>query len=404
VSSLFWPGDDRADGVFADGNLRSSMLVVESAWAAVLQDAGISPPAARVYFTELTSEADNEPLARAAERSGNPVVPFVELLRERLRARGDAVAADWVHRGLTSQDVVDTAMVLECQHAVRLLRQRILTPLVTSVVGLADRHRTTAMTGRTLTQPAVPIRFGAKVAGWLHGVLDAAEDVDRLTFPVQVGGAAGTLSGVVVLTGGDTRRALDLVEAFATKLQLTARAPWHTDRAPLTRIGEAFTRVTAACGRIANDVLTLSRPEIGELTEGDGGGSSTMPQKQNPVLSTLVRRAALAAPSHLSLLHLAAADTADERPAGAWHLEWEPLALLARHTLTAVDQTATLVAGLQVDPHRMAANLAAAAGVDAERVALGRLAGALPDTSWAGADDLLVDAATARARTWLGAA
>ena len=159
--------------------------------------------------------------------------------------------------------------------------------------------------------------------------------------------------------------------------------------------------MTAACGRVANDVLTLSRPEIGELREGTGGGSSTMPQKANPVLSTMIRRAALAAPASNASLQLAAADTADERPAGAWHLEWEPMALLARHTVAAAVQTADLVGGLQVDTDRMAANLAAAHGTDGESTVLGGLVGSTP--AWAGADHELVDATVAGARAWLGA-
>lgn len=395
--TLFWPGDHLAGGTFSETHLLEAVVAAEAAWLAVLVDARIAPTAARADLEGLIGPDDLPRLAVDAATGGNPVIPVVALLRESLAVRGDTDAARWLHRGLTSQDVLDTALIVMAVDVwvdLRIHLRRVVDTLAT----LADAHRTSRMVGRTLTQPAVPITFGAKVAGWLHGVLDAVDQLDQLEFPAQCGGAAGTLSGVTVLTGGDGRAALTLAAAFADRLLLVPAAPWHTHRTPVTRFGEAVARCTAACGRIANDVLTLNRPEIGELGESAGGGSSTMPQKANPTRSVSIRRAALSAPAHLSLLHLAAADTRDERPDGAWHAEWQPLHLLARHALTAVVQTRDLVDGLRVDTFRMAENLAAAADVDAEAQALGDLLGSVP--AWAGADDALIDAAVARAAAW----
>jgi 3-carboxy-cis,cis-muconate cycloisomerase len=279
----------------------------------------------------------------------------VALMRERLAAR-DESAARWLHRGLTSQDVLDTALVL----GARATHRSVLTDLdrqVAVLSELAERHRDDPMAGRTLTQHAVPITFGLKAAQWLQGVLDARDDLRALRFPVQLGGAAGSLAAVTELTR-DGEAAQALVADVATALQLDPAPPWHTSRAPFTRYADALVRANDAWGHIANDVLLLSRPEIAELAEPtvEGrGGSSTMPQKSNPVLSLLIRRAALAAPGHAAQLHLAAATTVDERPDGAWHTEWSTLAALSRHTLTAGSQVTELLDGLHVDTGRMAA-------------------------------------------------
>ena len=199
---------------------------------------------------------------------------------------------------------------------------------------------------RTLTQHAVPTTFGLKAATWLAGVLDAYDDVAALTFPVQIGGAAGT-------HGGRRRagpRPGGRPGAGGRRLGLTDGPAWHTVRSSVTRLGDALVRCTDAWGRIAKDVLTLCRPEIGEAREGAGGGSSTMPQKPNPVLSVLIRRAALTTPMLGATLHLAAAPQVDERADGGWHAEWATLRDLVRRTLVAASQTFDLLDGLEVDP------------------------------------------------------
>lgn len=316
MSSLFWPGDARAAGLFTDRAFIEAMVAVESA-----------------YVGEKLEVPDVD---LDAEAGGNPVIPLVEALRE---ARPDLD----VHTGLTSQDVVDTALMLLLRDAVSSVRHH-LGRALEALDRLADQYADTPMIGRTLTQWALPITLGHKLAGWRAGIGEAEHDLDGLAFPAQVGGPVGT-------------RRDDLL---AERLGLAAAPPWHTHRRPVTRAGDALVAATDACGRLARDVLELSRPEIGELSEARGGGSSSMPHKSNPVLSVLVRRAALTTPQLAATLHLCAADQVDERADGAWHAEWDTLRVLARRTATAASQTADLVEGLRVHPDRMAANLAAA--------------------------------------------
>ena len=402
MSSLLWPGDHRAGALFDDAAVLAAMVRTESAWLDALVALGVAPADADHRLDGLVRDGDLRELATAAEDGGNPVIPLVALLRERVAADSPA-AARWLHRGLTGQDVLDTALVLCARDVVRQLLVELGTQ-VAALSTLADAHRDTALVARTLTQHAVPITFGAKVASWLQGLLDAADDLRALRFPGQFGGAAGTLSAATGLAGGP-ERAMALVAQACRVLDLDARGPWHTARAPITRIGAAVAGACAAWGRIANDVLVLARPELGELAEPavDGrGGSSAMPQKTNPVLSVLIRRAALAAPAQQAQLTLAAAEAHDERPAGSWHVEWPALQLLARHAVVAGTQATELLTGLQVDVGRMAADLAGARDVDAERRAVADLTGRpADDADRRGTVDLLIDAARDRARTWL---
>ncbi|MEU4245184.1 lyase family protein [Actinoplanes sp. NPDC026619] len=384
TGGLLWPGEHRAGELFSDEAVVVAMVRVEEAWLGAVTGAGHD-------LSGLVGPADLPRLARDAEGGGNPVIPLVKLLRKRA---GPAVA-EALHTGLTSQDVLDTAIVLNLVAAIARIKAD-LSVQIGEVAYLAERHRATRMAGRTLTQHAIPITFGLKAAGWLHGLLDARDILDGAAeLPIQIGGAAGSLAAPTVLAGSP-ERALALVAAAAADLGLPVRAPWHTTRAPLTRAADAFVTCTDAWGKIANDVLLGSRPELGELSEPavEGrGGSSAMPQKQNPVLSVLIRRAALTAPQLAATLHLAAAEAVDERPDGSWHVEWPTLRTLARRTVVAASQTAELLAGLQVDAERMAATLAAARpGIDAERAKMG------DDGPYLGATDQIIDGALERAQ------
>jgi 3-carboxy-cis,cis-muconate cycloisomerase len=276
---------------------------------------------------------------------------------------------------------------------------------ISTLSDLAAAHRGTPMVARTLTQHAAPTTFGAKAAAWLDGVTDAAARLRALVTPVQVGGAAGTWAATTELAtlAGEAEPAAvseRLMRSTATALGLAARPPWHTARAPVTAAADALVGCTDAWGRIASDVVTLARPEIGELGEpaAEGrGGSSSMPHKHNPVLSVLIRRAAVAAPPLAATLHTAAALANDERPDGAWHAEWDTLRTLARRTVVAGSQCAELLAGLQVHPARMAENLAGA-DVGGEQRQIAALAGKAPSPTYFGAVDRLVDQSIDRAR------
>ena len=364
MADLFWPGDERADGHFTSAAFLRTMVAVVGVWLG----------------RDLELPDDFAGIARDAEAGGNPVIPLLKALREQL---GDD--AGRLHRGFTSQDVVDTALMRMAADAAANLRRN-LTGILARLADLAEEHRDTPMVARTLTQHAVPTTFGLRVAAWLTAVLDAADDLGRLEFPRQLGGAAGTRAALVELG----------IEPPSDA------PPWHTTRAPVTRIGDALVGCTDACARIANDVLTMSRPEIGELSEGSAGGSSTMPGKANPVLSVLVRRAALTTPQLAATLHVAAAQQVDDRADGGWHAEWATLRDLVRRTLVAASQTADLLAGLRVHPERMAATLAAAGdAVLAEQRTMAEVAGHPPAPSYLGDAGSQVDRAVARARALL---
>ncbi|WP_416957668.1 lyase family protein [Nocardioides sp. T5] len=409
MPDLLWPGDHRAGEHLSDADVVRAMLRVETAWLATLVDAGVAPAAAAVDLAGEVGTIDLAALSIASEAGGNPVIPLLAVLRERLGEKHPETAR-WVHRGLTSQDVLDTALVLALRESIDATLV-LVDEQVASLTGLARRHRADPMVGRTLTQHAVPITFGLKAAHWLTGVLDARDDLvavrDRL--PVQVGGAAGTLAAPSELLAGAgvPGDAIALARNLADRLRLPWSPPWHTSRAPLTRAADALVRSTDAWGRIAADVLLLSRPEVAEVAEpvGDGrGGSSTMPQKANPVLSVLVRRAALAGPALAAQLHVAAATNVDERPDGAWHVEWSALAQLGRHTLTAASQTAELLAGLHVDTGRMARLVqAAGSALLAEQRSIAALGlGRDPDfdpTHYLGSTGALIDAVVDRAQS-----
>ena len=323
TSGLLRPGSDRLGALTSDEALVSAMVDVESAWLAVLGlPSDLEVPDAAALSTYL-------------ERAGNPVVPLLDALRD------DAPAQ--LHKGLTSQDTLDTALLLMAQ----TVRRRVIADaevLCAELARLAADHRGSLMVGRTLTQTAVPITFGLKVAQWLVGIREAMDGLASLPLPVQCGGAAGTLSLISEVT-----------DAAAAPGRLAARLgldvpelPWHTRSRPFTAIGDAMTTLTDALGTMATDICLLSRPEIGEVSEAAGGTSSTMPHKRNPVLSVLIRSAALQAPILAAGLHTAAGQMVDERPDGAWHAQWHFFRELLDLALIATSQARDLIAGLEV--------------------------------------------------------
>lgn len=399
MSDLFWPGDHRAAGLLDDAALLAAMVRVEGAWLEALVAVGVAPVEAAASLDDLVGTSDLTDVSAAAEASGNPVLAVVAALR----ARTDGETARWVHRGLTSQDVLDTAMVLCLRDATTAVVTDTRTTLG-HLADLASEHRDTAMVGRTLTQHAVPITFGIKVAGWIDGLVEALDAVVRASddLTVQVGGAAGTLAASVELAGS-VEAALSMVDHTADTLGLPTSPPWHTSRGRLTRFADSLVGLADAWGHVAADVATSSRSEIAELSEGHGGGSSTMPHKSNPVLAVLLRRHALGAPALAGTLHLAAGTAVDERPDGAWHAEWAALRDLGRRSVIAAGQARDLIAYLRVHADQMAQNLADAEGVDAEQRSMSDLAdhsslGRPANPGYLGAAHHLTDAAVGRAR------
>lgn len=390
MSDLLSPGSHRAAGIVDDAALVAAMLRVEVAWLRALAAVGgVDPQDADAVARAADGwEVDLPALNAVTEAAGNPVVPLVAGLRAVV---GNEALARTVHRGLTSQDVLDTALVLLARDALSRT-QADLSATTRFLRALAVQHRTTVMAGRTLTQHAVPITFGLKAAQWLSGVLDALDGIDRVLdrLPVQCGGAAGTLSLIAESTDP-----VAVAAAFADELGLQwPGLPWHTNRAPITAIGHALLTTTDALGVIASDVAFLSRPEVAEVREGfvaGRGGSSTMPHKRNPVLAVLVRSAALQAPQLLAQLHSAAAQSIDERPDGAWHAEWPALRRLLEITVVAASQTSELVSLLDVDAAAMKARVEAA--IDE---LLAESASAASAHDYLGATSAFIDAVLAR--------
>ncbi|MFD7433675.1 3-carboxy-cis,cis-muconate cycloisomerase [Streptomyces sp. NPDC059861] len=359
-----------------------ALLDAEAALTRAQASLGLAPAGAATAVTGAADAAryDVRSLADRARGGGNPVIPLVADLTEAVGAEH----GPYVHRGATSQDIVDTATMLIAARSLDLLLSD-LARAERALARLAAEHRDTAMPGRTLTQHAVPTTFGLKAAGWRSLVLDARDRVAavRDTLPAQLGGAAGTLAAFGAYGAADPTA---LPQAYARELGLRApELPWHTLRTPLADLAGCLALTAGALGKIAADVLTLSRTEIAEVTEGSGGGSSAMPHKVNPVRSTLIAAAARRAPQLAATLY-ASLVAEDERPAGAWHAEWEPLRDLLRLTGGAARDAAELAAGLRVHAHVMRAHL----GLTHGSIVSERLSAELaPVLGRAGAKDLL---------------
>lgn len=345
-----------------------AMLDVEAALARAQARLGLMPARYAKVITECADarRLDLVGLARAARASANPVVALVPAFTA-LVAIEDPDAAEHVHRGSTSQDVLDSATMLVARQV--LARVDVdLSRVAAALAALVDEHRDTLMAGRTLAQHAVPTTFGLKAASWLQLVLDAlarVRSVSSAGLPAELGGAAGTLAAYGEYAVVDGRRlplaGVELMAPFAEELGLAEPVlPWHTVRTPIADLAAVLSFVTGALGKFALDVQICSRTEIAELAEPAAvgrGASSAMPQKRNPVLSTLIVSAARQVPA-LSLVLAQSMLAEDERPAGAWHAEWQPLREALRLTGGAAHTAAELAEGLEVDRERMLANVA----------------------------------------------
>ncbi|GAA4358251.1 3-carboxy-cis,cis-muconate cycloisomerase [Angustibacter luteus] len=373
------------DALLDDTALLRAMLDVESALAGALADCGLAPRSVADALEEACERPDRLDLSGLVEgtaSAGNPVVPLVSAI-------GTAVPPDartWVHYGATSQDVLDTALMLLVSRCHATLDAAFRTA-GDAAASLALTHRDTLAVARTLGQQASPTTFGLVAAGWLSQ-LDTARARWALVagdLPVQLGGAVGTRAAYG--TQGEA-----VAAALASRLELTTRSPWHTDRQPILDVAAALGAAVVACGKVATDVLLLAQTELGEVAEASGGGSSAMPHKQNPVSAVLVSAAARRGPALVGSLFGSAVHE-QQRATGAWHAEWEPLRDLLRLALGAAQRTADLLEGLQVFPDRMREHLrGGGAVVMAESVAT-RL---LPSLGRAQAQYLVAQAARSR--------
>jgi 3-carboxy-cis,cis-muconate cycloisomerase len=377
-------------GVFSRGDVDAgdtawlqALLDAEAGLARALERAGLAPSGAGAAVTRAAvatelSAGEVAEVARASGLTGNPVPGLARVLGQ----RAGGFAAPAVHRGATSQDIMDTAAMLLARRATEVIR-RDLMAAAQAAASLAGTHRGTLMIGRTLLQQAVPVTFGVVAAGWLAGLDGAVAGLDavaRTRLAVQFGGAAGTLASL----GGDGPMVAALL---ADELGLAAPPlPWHTERLRVIDVAVAMARVTATLGKIARDVTLLAQTEVGEVAEGPAGavpagaprrgGSSAMPNKRNPVASVAILGCSRQVPGLLATL-VASAEQELQRAAGAWHAEWQPFSDILRLAGSAAAWGADLLGGLTVDTDKMAANLAATGGLPLAEQVTGLLAGAL---------------------------
>mgnify|MGYP003673864350 CR=1 FL=1 len=349
--------------LFDDAAQISAMLVVEAALARAEAAVGAIPAEAgeaiALAIERAIAEGSPRPdeLAAGTAAAGVPIPALVE----RLRALVGGEAAQYVHWGATSQDITDTGLVLRLVRATAIMQRRLQT-LIAALATLADAHRDTIMVGRTRGQQAVPITFGLKAAGWLAPLLRDRERLDELgkrVFVLQFGGAAGNLSAL-------DNAGQAVARALATELRLGNPAmPWHSQRDVVTEYAGWLTTLSANLGKIGLDVMLLTQNEVGELrirSESGQGGSSTMPQKINPVPAEVLVTMARSNASLNSGLQQAALQE-HERGGPGWQMEWLGLPPLAVQTGCALNAALDLVARLEVQTERMRANLDASNGL-----------------------------------------
>ncbi|HVC86247.1 MAG TPA: 3-carboxy-cis,cis-muconate cycloisomerase [Gaiellaceae bacterium] len=346
-SAIFVP-DELADAL-SDRSWLAAMLDAERALAHAESVAGVVPAAAAAAVAAACDPSlyDVADLAVAGRVAGNPAEPLVRALRERV---GDEHAAS-VHRGATSQDVVDTAAMLVASRALRLVDAE-LEGVANECARLAAEHRHSVMAARTLLQQAVPTTFGFKAAGWLVGLVETRARLVEVaaSLPAQLGGAAGTLAAL----GGDGPEVLRL---YAAELGLREPiVPWHTIRTPVAELAGALAAVAGVTAKIAGDIVLLAQTEVGEVAERDAGGSSTMPHKRNPTSAVLAVACARHARANAGLLFESVV-AEHERAVGAWHAEWHALATALAATGGAAAAVRRSLTGLEVDVARMRANI-----------------------------------------------
>jgi 3-carboxy-cis,cis-muconate cycloisomerase len=375
----------RAAAETTDAAVLQAMLDFELALMRALVSCELAPPSAVTQLAAASSTPfDLAELGRRTGEQGTPVPGLLSALRSRLPDD----ASSYLHTGATSQDVVDSALMLVAQRALDPLLED-LTRAAEACAGLAEAHRRTAMAGRTLLQQAVPMPFGLKAAVWLDGLEQTRRELAEVRDQVlaaQFGGAVGSLGAL-----GD--RGLDVARALAGELGLPEPPlPWHTMRVRPARLAAALGIVLGVMGKIARDLVLLAQTEVAEAAEGgeEGrGGSSTMPQKRNPVGAVAVLACAGQAPGLVASV-LGAMTQEHERGAGSWQAEWEPQLALLRLAGSAADALAQTLAELSVDPEAMRANLALTAGAVMSESVVSALT---PELGRAAAQKLVAEAA-----------
>jgi 3-carboxy-cis,cis-muconate cycloisomerase len=355
-SKIFGPlfTDPDVAGIFDDDAFLRAMLEVEGALARIEAKLGVIPSSAGREISKIAGSIalDAQQIGRSMLLDGVPVISLVKALRE---AVGQEVAP-YVHWGATTQDIVDTAMVLQIRSSLRIIEKRLAT-LIDVLSVLAERHRATVMVGRTHGQQALPVSFGLKAAGWLaplvrHRNRLAAQCSGLLQ--LQFGGAAGTLAAL-----GD--KGLAVMQQLAQELNLNLPLmPWHSQRDSFAEFAGWLSMLTASQAKMAQDIILLAQNEVGEVAESsepDRGGSSSMPQKRNPIVSELVIAAARTNASLLPAMHHAMIQE-HERGTHGWQVEWLTLSQMILLTAGALKNASYLAKNLKVNEDMMRKNLA----------------------------------------------
>jgi 3-carboxy-cis,cis-muconate cycloisomerase len=366
--------------IFSDRRRLQAMLDFEAALARALARAGIAP-AASVEPIVAQCTADHfslDVLAREAALAGNLAIPLVKALTA-VVTKSDPKAAGFVHWGATSQDAIDSGLVLQLRDALDLL-QRELLQFSATLARVAEKHQATLLAGRTWLQQASPITLGLKVAGWLDAIHRHQARIAHArngVLTLQFGGAVGTLAAL-----GENGPSVAAALASDLKLKVPS-IPWHTHRDRFAEVATTLGLLVGTLGKIARDISLLAQTEIGEVlepTESGRGGSSTLPHKRNPVGSAVVLAAAIRVPALVSVM-LTAMVQEHERGLGGWHAEWETLPEIFLLAAGALAHLEHVVDGLDVYEEHMTYNLGATHGLilsEAMAIALARHIGRSP--------------------------
>ncbi|CAM3151460.1 3-carboxy-cis,cis-muconate cycloisomerase [Pseudomonas floridensis] len=365
------PGNQLFDGYFTQADMRrifsdegrvQGMLDFEAALARAQARTGLIPQAVVADITQSCRAElfDFDALALAIGNAGNSAIPLVRALGRQIAER-NAEAERYVHMGATSQDVMDSGLILQIGQAVSLL-ERDLAQLGAALAQQAQIHAAMPLAGRTWLQQATPVTLGMKIAGWLGAVTRHRQRLAELKprlLCLQFGGASGSLAAL-----GD--QAFAVAEALADELQLALpEQPWHTQRDRLVEFAALLGLIAGSLGKLGRDVSLLMQTEVGEVFEPTApgkGGSSTMPHKRNPVGAAVMIAAATRAPGLVSTM-FAAMPQEHERSLGLWHAEWETLPELCCLVSGSLQQALQVVPGLQVDAERMRVNLESTQGL-----------------------------------------
>jgi 3-carboxy-cis,cis-muconate cycloisomerase len=375
-SQIFGPlfGDSEINELLTDEAYVRALVEVEIALARAETRLAIIPSSAGEQISNAAqwNKIDIAVLAQGTARSGVPIIALVQELRKTVGTE----AAPYVHWGATTQDIMDTAWVLQLRSAIKLYKKR-LVELARHLSELANRHRVTVLAARTHGQQALPLSFGLKAAAWLAPLIRHAERLDEISprlLVVQFGGAAGTLAAL-----GD--KGLAVMHGLADELGLDAPVmPWHAQRDNLVEFAGWLSLLTGSLGKMAQDIILLAQTEVGEVSESaeEGrGGSSTMPQKSNPITSEVILAAARTNASLLSALHQAQVQE-HERATHGWQVEWLTLPQMIVLTGGALRHALYLAKNLQVDPGKMRENITRADDVILAEAAVFALAKTMP--------------------------